>query len=393
MDTQAALMTGKGTGAISTIQIFGDRARAVLEKVFEPSAAAPANFETGRILIGAIRDNAKVIDQVTLGCEGPETFAIHCHGNPLIVEMIMELLGAHGVVLVTAEQLLAKTLAAKGTLSAIAIEARLAQAKAKTIEGARIVAHQIEAGLSGKAQAWLDGIEELSLDQIKAEAGGILERSEIAKLIIYGCTAALTGPPNSGKSTLLNCLAGRQKAIVTDIRGTTRDWIEAACRIGSLWVNLIDTAGLDEDLSGAAQPIEQASREKTAEILERADIILLVLDGSQPTGDLDDELIEKVSGKRVIPVLNKCDLPIELQSSRLPEFLPEPVKISAIEATGIEDLTESIRQTAGTADFDLRQPVCFTDRQIQLLTQLRDVRSGSQAVSVITQLLKGSLCV
>ncbi len=386
-------MTGKGTGAISTIQIFGDRARAVLEKVFEPAGTRPANFKTGQILIGAICDDAEVIDQVTLGCEGPDTFAIHCHGNPLIVEMMVELLGKHGVGLVTAEQLLVKTLAAQGTLSAIAIEARLAQAKVRTIEGAKIIANQIDAGLSEKARTWLDGIKELSLDQINAEAGEILERSQVAKLIIYGCTAALTGPPNSGKSTLLNCLAGRQKAIVTDIKGTTRDWVEATYRIGSLWMNLIDTAGLDQDLSGPAQSIEQASREKTAEILERADITLLVLDNSEALDELDNELIERISAKRVITVLNKCDLPAKLQSSELPEFLPEPVKISAKEASGIEGLTESIRQTSGTEDFDLRQPVSFTDRQMQLLTQTKSAKSKSQIVSVITELLKGSLRV
>ncbi len=89
MNTHAALMTGKGTGAISTIEIFGDCALDVLRKIFKPVGTRPVQFKPGEILLGTICDDVETIDQITLGCEGPETFAIHCHGNPLIVEMIM----------------------------------------------------------------------------------------------------------------------------------------------------------------------------------------------------------------------------------------------------------------------------------------------------------------
>ena len=130
-------MTGKGTGAISTIEIFGDCALAVLRKIFKPMGTRPVQFKPGEILLGTICDDVETIDQITLGCEGPETFVIHCHGNPLVVEMIMQLLGKHGASLVTAEQLLAKTLAAQELLNTIEIEAKLAQTKAKTIDLAR----------------------------------------------------------------------------------------------------------------------------------------------------------------------------------------------------------------------------------------------------------------
>ena len=106
MSIFAAVTTGKGTGAISTVQIFGDSAEAVIKKVFKPAGTKPSKFKTGDILLGTITDGAEVIDQVTIGCEGPDTFAINCHGNPLIVEIIMQLLQQHGANLVTAEQLL-----------------------------------------------------------------------------------------------------------------------------------------------------------------------------------------------------------------------------------------------------------------------------------------------
>ncbi len=389
MTIYAAVMTGKGTGAISTIQIFGDSAEAVLKKVFRPTGRKSAEFATGEIVLGTVHDGAEVIDQVTLGCEGPETFAIHCHGNPLIVEMIMQLLRQHGANLVTDEQLLAKVLTSQERNNTIAVEAKLAQPKARTIQGAKIIANQIDAGLSKKAQNWLGGMDETSLDEIKAEASRILQKSQTARLIMYGCTAVLTGPPNSGKSTLLNCLAGRQKAIVTDIEGTTRDWISAECRIGSLAVKLIDTAGLDEEIPHPQDDVEQAAQKKTAEILEQANIILLVLDNARPAEELDAQFLNSIADKQVITVLNKSDLSAKLDPDSLPSFVSDTVRISAEKGTGIEDLKEKIRQTSDAADFDLRRPVCFTNRQEDLLKQLTGTESGQQAASIITKLLKG----
>lgn len=391
MTIHAALMTGKGTGAISTIEIFGDSAESVIRKIFKPAGARPASFETGQVLLGTIADDAGVIDQVTLGCEGPHNFAIHCHGNPLIVEMIMALLRKHGASLVSAEQLLAETLAAQESSNTIAIEARLAQMKARTIYGTRIIMNQGGAGLAETARKWLDCMDATSLDRIKDEAAGILRSSQAARLIIYGCTAVLTGPPNSGKSTLLNYLAGRQKAIVTDIKGTTRDWVEATCQIDPLSLKLIDTAGLDEKLPAEQDAVERAAQKSSIRILERANLVLLVLDNSQPAEELDEKLLEKIADKKIITVLNKSDLPPKLDVSRLPEALSNTAQISAKEGTGIENLAEKIRQISGTADFDLRTAVCFTDRQENLLQQLRHAKSKQQAAAIITELLKGQV--
>ena len=384
-------MTGRGVGAISTVEVFGDSAQAVIRELFRPAGAGTTGFETGQILIGTITDGTEVIDQVTIGCEGPENFAIHCHGNPLIVEMIMELLRKHGAHLVTAEQLLGETLAAKGRFNTIAIEARLAQARAKTVEGAKLIANQIDGGLNETAQSWLDGMEGASLDRVKAQANEILQKSQTARSIIYGCTAVLTGPPNSGKSTLLNYLAGRQKAIVTNIKGTTRDWVEAECQIGPLSVTLIDTAGVDEQSSESRNTIEQTLHERTAKILKSADLVLLVLDHSRSTLELDGKFLESISGKQIIPVLNKSDLPAKLDISRLPKSLSEPVWISAKEGIGMEDLMEKLRQKTGTSNFDLRQSVCFTHRQNDLLDRLTIAESKRQAVSIITDLISGRM--
>jgi len=304
--------------------------------------------------------------------------------------MIMKLLRSHGVVILTAEELLAKSFAADESLNAIAIEAKLAQLSAKTLLGTKIIAGQIDAGLTGKTTQWLDRERNVSLDQIKAEARRILENSRPAGLIISGCTAVLAGPPNSGKSTLLNCLAGRQKAIVTDIEGTTRDWVSATCRIGPLSVKLIDTAGLDRELAVTSRStIENAAQDRTSQLLEDAELVLLVLDNSRDAGWLDGLCTENIAGKRILTVLNKSDLPAKFDPAGLPESLGRPIQISAKLGTGIHTLKQNILQTTATADFDPKTPVAFTSRQKKLLRQLATAKSSRQSGSIISELLNG----
>lgn len=392
MDCFAAVMTDKGTGAIAAIQLFGDSAKAVLKKIFKPTDAKPPTFRTGKILLGTINDGSETIDQVVIGCEAAESFAVNCHGNPLIVEMIMELLRRCGAELVTAEQLLAKSLQAQQPVNTIAIEAKLMLPKAKTLAGAKIIANQVETGLGKKVTEWLRDINTLPLKHIKAQAGQILNNSVPARLIIAGCKSAIIGPPNTGKSTLLNCLSGRQKAIVTDIKGTTRDWVSAQCQIPPLALELFDTAGLDERLAAASKDtIAKAAQRKSLEILEQADLVLLVLDNNQPASQLDKRLVKKIAKKRVLTVVNKSDLSAVLDAADLPQVLADTVKISAKFATGIEHLAEKIRHICGVDNFDLRQPVCFSSRQEYLLRQLKKNRSKSQAGYLITALLKGQV--
>ena len=386
MNTFAAVMTGKGVGAIAAIQIFGESAQKILRKVFTPVGKGPTKFKSGQVLLGTIVDSTETIDQVAIGCEGKNTYTINCHGNPLIVADIMRLLVREGVTLLDAEELLAKILATREGVTAIEVEAKIAQLKAKTLAGAKIIANQVRAGLNKRASQWLEGIKAVSLGEIKSQAREILERSQTAKLIIYGCTAVIAGPPNSGKSTLLNCLAGRQKAIVTDIKGTTRDWVSARCRIGRVCVELIDTAGLDEELGTKADAIKKASQEKTVELLEEADLVLLVLDSSQTAEQLEGRLIERITGKKILTVLNKLDLPSQFDAGQLPESLSRTVEISAKLGIGIDELIEKMQQLLGVADFDLGSSVCFTIRQQKLLEQLKNAESKTQVITIIKNL-------
>jgi len=389
MSLFAAVMTGKGTGAIATIQLFGKSAKAVLKKIFQPASGKEGNFTPGKILLGHIADGHETIDQVTIGCESPNSFAINCHGNPLIVEMIMKLLQKHGAKLLATDQLLAKILAQQKTLNTIEIEAKLAVPRAKTLEGTKIIANQIDSGLNKTAKGWLQNINSISLDEIKTQANEIVKASQTAKLLITGCTIVIAGPPNSGKSTLLNCLAGTQKAIVTDIEGTTRDWVSAQCRIGILTAELIDTAGLAERLS--EDTIDKAAQQKSLEILKSADLILLVLDNNQPANQLDGKLLKKLAPKKILIVLNKSDLPSKLNPNNLPPLLAETVLVSAKFETGIDGLIQKIQEQLGVTKLDLEQSICFTDRQKNLLDRLAKATLKKRAASMLNQLLKGRL--
>ncbi len=389
VDLSAAVMTGPGAGAIATIQLFGGSAEAVVRKIFRGKGGRPPDLPRGHIVLGHIVDGGELVDQVTIGCEGPDSFAIHCHGNPLIVERIMRLLRRHEVAPISAEQMLARTLASRGHADSIGVEAKLALTTVKTIEGATIISNQVRAGLSQKVRQWRERLDSPSWEQIAAESAQVLRDSEPARLILSGCTIALIGPPNTGKSTLLNALAGREKAIVTGIPGTTRDWVSAEIHIPPLAVTLIDTAGLDSKL--AAGEIDRMAQRKSIESLERADLILLVLDLSQPAEQLGNDLTRVLAGRRVVTALNKADLPAQLDSERLPGRLGRTVPISAKLGTGIEDLIRAVHRACNVAEFPLDCVVAFTDRQRRLLGALQHAASKNKADSIVAELLEGPI--
>jgi len=297
----------------------------------------------------------------------------------------MGLLRSRGVQLVRPEQLITR-----GAGDSVAAEAKLALTTVKTVEGATLIANQGKGGLAAKARRWLAELDSTPLEQIAAEARQILHDSDKARPILSGCTVALVGPPNTGKSTLLNALAGREKAIVTDVRGTTRDWVTAEIRIPPLVATIIDTAGLDSEL-GASGGIDHVAQEKSIEALERADLVLLVLDASQPTDQLSRSLADRLVNRGVITVLNKADLPHRLDPMSLPAHLRQVIHISAKQEVGIDDLTRVIREVCGVADFSLNTIVTFTDRQRALVQRLAASGSPDQAGAWIADLLHGPI--
>ena len=389
MSVSAAVTTAKGAGAISTIELQGDGAREILEKIFKPACKGKADFKIGSILVGTIVDVDNDIDQVAIGCETDKHFAIHCHGNPLIAEAIMKLLEKYHAALLTDEHFFLNTSHTKNNM--IAIEAKIELAKAKTLFATKLILNQANMGLAKSAAKWLKEIKDT--EKIKAEALAILKKSEKVRFIIAGCKAVIAGPANSGKSSLLNLLCGKEKAIVTNIEGTTRDYVTAEIMLENFFLELTDTAGIDEVLALKSDVIEKKSQQKSLGILENADIVLLVLDSSKYYSSLPKSLFNAIANKKIIVCLNKSDLKSKIRKKDLPTNLDKIVSISTKTCEGIDNLKQEMLQMCFVKELDIYEPIAFTKRQLRLIKQLSENNSADDANLLITELLNGQLNV
>jgi len=387
MKTYAAVTTAKAASAIATINLAGKKAEAILKSIFKAAGDKKTKFEPGKIFVGDIVNKNDVIDEVVIGCEGQNAFSIGCHGNWLIVSDIMKLLQKKGAELIEADEFLAKTLEGQNS---IAIEAKITQSKAQSLVGVKIASYQITEGLSNWANENLEN--NFDLEQLKTQARQILKKSKIASYLLYGVKILIAGPVNSGKSSLLNCLAGQQKAIVTDIKGTTRDWITGQCKMGQLKTELIDTAGLNEKLT-AQGDIDKESQQKSIQLLTDCDLVLLVLDSSKGIEQLEQSLLGKLKGKKVLAVLNKSDLDKKIDAENLPTDCADVVEISAKDSVGIETLSAKIQDCLGVIDFNVSQPICITTRQQNLLFDVIQADNQPRAKDVIQDLLIGEVSV
>lgn len=363
-ETIAAISTALGESAINIIRLSGDKAIPIVNTIFKGKDLSKVDGHT--IHYGHIEDNDVVIDEVMVSIfKNPRSFTtedvveINCHGGTFVASKILNLVlknGAtpagpgeftmrafmHGRIDLTQAEAVMDVIQANSNLSLTLANKGLDGVVYRLITSLRqkllnIIA-QIEVNIDYPEY---DDVDVLSNDIIKPkihklllEFDDILEKAEVGKVIREGIDTAIIGRPNVGKSSILNALLKEDKAIVTEIQGTTRDIVEGTINIGGLILNLIDTAGIRD----SSDRVESIGIQKAKDVIEKARLILFVLDNNQPLTNDDKKLLELTQDKTRIIIINKADL-----SKELHHHFEDAVEISALHKEGLESLEMKIK--------------------------------------------------
>ena len=390
-DTIAAIATAMSNSGIGIVRISGDEALEVADRIFRPKKGSRkvSDMETHTIHYGYVVDGEEVVDEVMLlimkaprsyTCE--DTIEIDCHGGVLVMKKILETVLKYGarpaepgeftkraflngrIDLSQAESVI-DVINAKNELALKSSVSQLQGAVLEKIKDIRaVVLHEIafiESALDDPEHVSLDGYPE-QLRGIMSDAHSkvkkLLDSSDNGKMLKEGINTAIVGKPNAGKSSLLNILVGEERAIVTEIAGTTRDILQEQIQIGGIGLNVIDTAGIrdTEDI------VEKIGVNKSREYIEKADLIIYVVDSSTELDENDQEIIEAIQDKKAIVLLNKSDLDAKTDAAILQERLDKPIlSISAKNNTGIHELEKLIEEMFFSGKLSFNDEVYITN--------------------------------
>lgn len=371
-DTIAAIATAPGEGGIGIIRISGEKSLKIAEEIFKSMSGKSIKEYNKRTLIyGNIADNENVIDEVLLAyMKGPNSYTgedvieINCHGGFISVKKILELILSKDVRLAEAGEF-TKRAFLNGRIDLSQAEAVIDVIKAKTDIAHEVAQNQLEGSLSKKIRELRDKVTEIlahvevaidypeediehityqtlkeKTDGLKKEIKKLYDTAESGKILREGLKTVIVGKPNVGKSSLLNSILGENRAIVTDIPGTTRDVIEEFVNIKGIPLKIVDTAGIrDTD-----DIVEKIGVEKSKESFTSADLIIMVLDASRKLSEEDIEILENLRDKQTIVLLNKNDLKQEIEEEKILKYVENNsiIKISALQQEGIEELQDKI---------------------------------------------------
>ena len=400
-DTIVAISTALGEGAISIIRVSGDDAIKIINPLFDGKDLEKASSHT--INYGHIVYNGEIIDEVLLSImKAPKTYTkedvieINTHGSIAVVNKIMEILLLEGCRLAEPGEFTKRAFLngridlteSEGVMDLINSETELTRKMAiNELSGnvSRLITDTREdiISLISNIEVNIDypeyeDIEVVTINKIREKVRKIKEKllktlklSEDGKILKDGIKTVILGKPNVGKSSLLNALLEEEKAIVTDVKGTTRDIVEGSILVGGVKLNLIDTAGVrkSDDI------VEKIGIEKSLNLIDEAELVLLILDASCPLSEEDKYLLEKTKDKKRIIIMNKIDL--KLNNS----YMDDVIKISAKNNEGIEDIKDAIKELFNVGTFMSKNLTFFTNvRQISLLKSaiksLEDVEQG-----------------
>lgn len=414
-DTIAAIATAMSNSGIGIVRISGDEALDVADRIFRPKKGSRkvSDMETHTIHYGYVTDGDEVIDEVMLlimkaprsyTCE--DTIEIDCHGGVLVMKKILETVLKYGarpaepgeftkraflngrIDLSQAESVI-DVINAQNELALKSSVSQLQGTVLEKIKAIRaVVLHEIafiESALDDPEHVSLEGYPE-QLHEIMSDAHSkvkkLLDSSDNGKMLKEGINTAIVGKPNAGKSSLLNILVGEERAIVTEIAGTTRDILQEQIQIGGIGLNVIDTAGIrdTEDI------VEKIGVNKSREYIEKADLIIYVVDSSTELDENDQEIIEAIQNKKAIVLLNKSDLDAKTDASVLQTQLSKPIlSISAKNNTGIHELETLIEEMffSGKLSFNdevyitnIRQKNALAEAQNSLKMVLQSIADG-----------------
>ena len=404
-DTITAISTTTGNGAISIIRISGSEAIEITNKIFKEKDLTKVKSHT--IHYGHIEYKGKIEDEVLVTImKSPKTFTtedvveINCHGSIIVTKKILEILLTLGCRLAEPGEF-TKRAFLNGRIDLIEAEGVMDLINSKSEAEKKLALNQIEGKVSNlikdlrqkilevlaQIEVKIDypeyeDIEEVTyndlnnnINDVEQEIKRIIKESENGKIIKEGIKTAIVGRPNVGKSSLLNNLLQEEKAIVTDIAGTTRDTVEGTITLEGIKLDLIDTAGIRK----TTDTVESIGVEKSKETIKKADLILLLLNNNEDLTQYDKELLEQIKEKQHIVIINKIDLEQKLDYKEL--NTQNIIKISALNNTGIEDLKNKIIEMYDLEKIQSKDATYLTNaRGLSLLKQaqeqIQEVKQG-----------------
>ncbi len=396
-DTIAAIATPSGAGGIGIVRMSGKEALSIAESVFRSKNSTKLSEAKGfTVHYGWIfQDSDDIIDEVLVtimrcpkSYTGEDVVEIGCHGGWAVVRMVLDIVLTAGARLAEPGEF-TKRAFLNGRIDLAQAEAVLDIIRAKTETFVRVSQNQLKGQLSQEIESirsqlmsvytTLEALINFPEDDIEPQAHDdiykrieeqkeliekLLSNSNNGRLLKEGIRVVLCGKPNVGKSSLLNVLLKHQRAIVTDIAGTTRDIIEEEAQIKGIPLNLVDTAGIlkPRDL------IEEEAIKRSYLSIANADLVLLILDNSTPIEEQDKLLIEKLKERNVIVVINKYDLPSQVATASI--SFERVVKVCAIKRQGIDELEDTIVKAVWQGETISTQGVFISNlRHIQTLKQ------------------------
>jgi len=432
-DTIAAISTPMGEGGIGIVRLSGKDSLRIAEKIFfSPGEKAFQDRESHKVIYGHVHDpvSGKTVDEVLLTImRAPRSYTredvveMNCHGGMLPLRKTLELVLAQGARLAEPGEF-TKRAFMNGRIDLSQAEAVLDLIRSRTDESRKIAIEQLKGGLSAEITALRDGLTDIcanieayidfpedeietaskkelseSMKNVSGKLLSLLKTYEDARFFREGLSTAIVGRPNVGKSSLLNALIRKDRAIVTEMPGTTRDVIEEYLNIGGLPLRIMDTAGI-RDSSDAA---EKEGVARSLRSIETADLVIAIFDRSEQLTSEDFEVIEKIRNKKRILVLNKCDLPPAFGDdeivARLAPSSSRVLSISATRGDGLQELKESIfssclkdwkEEREGVVVTNVRHKHAIEAAQKSLDNALKALE-GNQPIEIIAMELRDSL--